>query len=273
MIALLIILCLFVANPPLFAADEPAPLDIELLSRGRPIFPIVWNAYRPAPLPPVNHRNGPQISSRIQQGKLSLSLSEFLKLVVENNLSLQAARYNYLISQIDLLRARSGQAARGAPSVPVPGALFAGAIGAGVGNSANFSNGGTGATAISGSSRSVVLGPRGTFDPTISINMSWDRLVNPLNSVRVAGTPTVAIPSAVLQTIWQQELPFGTSYSLAFNMQRQSTTQAHILYNPAFTSFLGLTIYHPLLNGAGRAFTQRFVSLTENDRRIAYVSW
>src|SRR6059036_3005746 len=143
MIVLLSLLCLFVANLPLVAAEQPSPLDIKLLSRGRSMFPIVWNAYRPAPLPSIDYRNGPQISSYTQQGKLSLSLSEFLKLVVENNLSLQAARYSYLISQVDLLRARSGQAARGVPSVPVLGALFAGAIGAGIGNTANFSNGGT----------------------------------------------------------------------------------------------------------------------------------
>jgi outer membrane protein TolC len=53
-------------------------------------------------------------------------------------------------------------------------------------------------------------------------------------------------------------------------MQRQTTTQAHILYNPGFTSFLSLAVYHPLLNGAGRDYTQRFRNLAENDRRIAY---
>ena len=258
---------LFVANVPLFAAD---PLDIGLLNHGRVVFPRVWNAYRPAPLPPVDPNNGPNVYGRIQQGKLALSLNEFLQLVVENNLTLQAARYNYMIAQVDLLRAKSGQAARGVPSAPVPGALFSGAIGAGVGTTSNVNNGGTGGTAISANAKALVLGPRGAFDPTISINMSWDRVVNPLNTVKVAGIPTVAIPSAVLQTRWQQQLPFGTSYSLSFNMQRQTTTQAHILYNPAFTSLFSLTVYHPLMNGAGRAFTQRFVNLTENDRRIAY---
>ena len=269
-IGLLSLLGLFVANFPLFAAEQPSPIDIDLLSRGRPMFPRVWDVYRPAPLPPVDGSNGPQVAAHIQQGKLFLSLSEFLKLAVENNLDLQAARYNYLIAQVDLLRARSGQAARGVPSVRVPGALFAGAIGAGVGNMTTGNNGGTGGTAISASARSVVLGPRGTFDPAISINLSWDRVVNPLNTIRVAGIPVVVTPSTVLQTRWQQELPFGTSYSVSFNMQRQSTTQAHIIYNPAFTSFLSLVVYHPLLNGAGRTFNQRFVNLAENDRRIAY---
>ena len=269
--------CFFVAgfSAPLVAqpaSNAPAagPIDLELLSRGRPVFPTVWNAYRPVPLHPIDSSNGPRVLRYIQQGKLAVSLSEYLQLIVENNLALEAARYNYLIAQVDLLRARSGQAARGVPSAPLPGALFAGAIGAGVGNISNVSNGGTGGTAISASARQVFGGPRGIFDPTLSINMSWDRVVDPLNSTRVAGTYNVAIQSSVLQTRLQQELPFGTSYAISFNVQRQTTTQAYIRYNPAYTSFFSLDVYHPLLNGAGRAFTQRFVAVAENDRRIVH---
>jgi outer membrane protein len=261
------VLCLFVAGSSLFAQST---MDLELLSHGSPLSPRVWKAFRPTPLPPVNPNNGPTIARYIRDGKLVLSLADFLHLVVENNLTLEAARFNYIISQVDLARARSGQAARGVPSAPVPGALFAGAIGAGLGNTANVANAGTGATSISASARQVFSGPRGTTDPTLSINMSWDRVVNPLNSIRVSGISTVTTPSAVLQTRYQQELPWGTSYSIDFNMQRQSTTQRNILYSPAYTSYFGLDVYQPLLNGFGRAFTHRFVSLAENDRKISY---
>ena len=265
----------FALQPALLAqsADsaQPAPqLDINLLNQGRPAVPFIWRPYRPVSLPPVDASNGPIVSHDIQQGKLALSLSQFLQLVVENNLTLEAARYNYLIAQVDLLRAHSGSAARGVPSVPVPGAFFAGAIGAGIGNILNVTSNGTGSTAISGGANQVNVSPRGTFDPTISINMSWDHVTDPLNTTKVSGTYTVTSPTAVLQTRWQQELPWGTGYSFSFNMQRQTTTQAHILYNPAWTSFFSISIYHPLLNGSGRAFTQRFVTLAENDRRIAY---
>ena len=252
------------------SAGPASLLDINLLNRGRSTFPQVWQPYRPAPLPSVDSNNGPELTNYIHQGKLAVTLDQFLQLVVENNLAVEAARYNYLISQVDLLRTQSGQAARGVPSLPVPAALFAGAIGAGVGNILNVTNQGTGGTAISGNAKSVSINPRGIFDPTISINMSWDRVVNPLNTTKVAGVSTVAIPTAVLQTRWQQQLPFGTGYSFSFNIQRQTTTQAHILYNPSWTSFSSISVYHPLMNGEGRAFTKRFVDLAENDRRIAY---
>jgi outer membrane protein TolC len=249
-----------------------APLDLDLLSKGRPMLPLVWNTFRPAPLPAVDPNNGPKVTAYVKQGKLALSLAEFLQLVAENNLGLQAARYTYLIAQLDLQRARSGQAARGVPGMPVPGALFGGAIGAGLGNTTNVSNNGTGGTSISGAARQVFIGPRGTSDPTLSINMSWDRVVSPLNSTRVAGTSTVTSPSTVLQTRFQHELPFGTGYTIDFNLQRQTTTQAHILYNPAFTSYVGLQVYQPLLNGFGRKFNHRFLNLAENDLRFAYDS-
>jgi outer membrane protein len=267
----LCLLCLFVANFALFA-QTTAPNDLDLLSRGRPAFPLIWNTFRPAHVPSVDPNNGPMLTSFIKQGKLALSSSEFLRLVLENNLALQAARYNYLIAEVDLQRARSGQAARGVPGVPVPGALFGGALGAGLGNILNVSNNGTGGTSISGGATQVQIGARGTQDPTLSFNISWDRVVSPLNSARVAGTSTVVTPSAVLQTRFQQQLPFGLGYSVDFNVQRQTTTQRNLLYNPAYTSFFGVQVYQPLLNGFGRTFTRRFVSLAENDLQSALIS-
>jgi outer membrane protein TolC len=114
----------------------------------------------------------------------------------------------------------------------------------------------------------VSVGPRGIFDPTLNINVSYDQLVNPLNTTKVAGVTSVDVPSVVLQTRLQQELSHGTSYSVSLNLQRQRSTQAGLLYNPAFTSFTSLQVYQPLLNGFGLALTQRFVTLAENNTKI-----
>jgi outer membrane protein len=259
----------FFAGMPLRGrAGEPAPIDTRILNRG-PSSLRLWSPYRPMPLPPLNTQNGSLLEEAIHNGKLELSLAEFLRLVVENGLDIESDRYTYLLAQTDLLRARSGQAARGIPQAPIPSALFAGAIGAGVGNNANVSTAGTGAAAISAAAKQIVIGARGNFDPTFSLNFSLDRVVSPLNTVRVAGTPTVTVPSAVLQTRFQQELPWGSSYSVSFNLQRQSTTQRFLLFNPAFTSYLSFQIYQPLLNGFGVALNRRFITVAENDRKIS----
>lgn len=256
------------AAAPLLAQSNDL-IDGDFLHRGPAVFPKIWKSYRPAYLPQPHLRNGPHLSERLHEGRLDLSLNQLLQLVVENSLALEADRYNYLIAQTDLLRAYSGQAARGIPGAPVPSGLFAGAIGAGVGNNANVSTAGTGGAAITAAARSVVIGPRGAFDPTLSTNFSFDRVVSPLNTAVVSGTPTVTVPSTVLQTRFQQELPWGTSYSFSFNLQRQSSTQSHLLFNPAFNGFYSIQFYQPLLNGFGFALTRRFITFAENNRKIA----
>jgi outer membrane protein len=259
--------CAWLTEPLLLA--QSTPIDADLLSRGPTAVSRPWKPYRVLPLPPINAVNGPLLRQAVREGKLQLSLADFLRLVVENGFDLESDRYIYLLAQTDYLRARSGQAARGLPGAPVPAGLFAGAIGAGVGNNANVSAAGTGAAAISGAARQVVIGARGNFDPTFSVNFSFDHLVNPLNTVRVAGTPTVTVPSTVLQTRFQQELSYGTSYSVSFNLQRQSTTQRFLLFNPAFTSYFSIQVYQPLLNGFGWALNRRFIKVTENNRKIS----
>ena len=250
-------------------AQSSGLIDGDFLNRGTPLFPKIWKVYRPAYLPQANLQNSPRLSSSLRDGKLALSLNDLLQLVVENSLALEADRFNFLISQTDLLRAKSGQAARGIPGAPLPSGLFAGAIGAGLGNIIGVSPLGIGAAAISANAKSVVLGPRGIFDPTFSANFSFDRVVSPLNTVQVSGVPTVTTPTTVLQTQLQQQLPFGTSYSVAFNFQRQSSTQRGLLFNPAFNGLLSATFYQPLLNGFGFGLTRRFITFAKNNRKIA----
>lgn len=250
------------------AAEGPDRLDPGGLSRGAPAFPRIWAPYRPITLPDIELHNPPSLRQRIAGGALRLPMRDFLQLVLESNLDLYAAHFDAAIAEVDLLRAESGQAARGAASAPLPGGLFAGAIGAAVSSTAPLSPGGTGGAAISTQGRLVVFGPRGNFDPTVSLNLSYDHLVNPLNTKKVAGLAAVTIPSTVLQTRLQQELPYGTSYSLSFNLQRQSSTQAGLLFNPALTSFFAVQVYQPLLNGFGLALTKRFVTFADNNRKI-----
>ena len=267
-----LILSLSLAPALAHADDAPVPalrvVDVSRLSAGPAPFPFVWRPYRQVSLPPLDLHNGTTLAQHLASGTMQLSLPEFLRLVVENNLDLYGARYDYAIAEVDVLRATSGQAARGTSSSPLPAALFAGAIGAGVSSTAALSAGGTGGAAITTQGKLVTIGPRGIFDPTLSMNLSYDHVVSPLNTKKVAGVAAVTVPSTVLQTRYQQELPFGTSYSVTFNLQHQQSTQAGLLFNPALTSFWSLSVYQPLLNGAGHALTRRFVTIADNDRQI-----
>ncbi len=249
-------------------AQNAATFDLTTLSQGSREFPEIWEPYRPPRLPSLDFRNTPALYRHLADGKLSVSLDDFLKLVVENSLQVRADRYNYLFSQTDMLRAESGQAVRGVPSAPLPGSMFAGAIGAGVGGAATLSAAGTGGAAISTNGRLVVVVPRGAFDPTLLVNLSYDHVTSPLNTKVVAGAETVSVGSAVLQSRFAQELPLGTSYNITFNLQSQKSSQAHLLFDPAASSVLQFQIYQPLLNGSGLALTRRFITVGHNDQEI-----
>jgi len=69
----------------------------------------------------------------IREGRIELSLYQLEAAVLENNLDIAVARFNYFFAQADLLRTKSGQAARGVPGAVVPDQIFAGALGSGTG--------------------------------------------------------------------------------------------------------------------------------------------
>ena len=269
--AFALVLAFAIGTVPVEAQDTR--IDLTTIGRGASPFPFIWRPYREKALPKVDLRNGKQLARRLAGGTLRLSLREFLQLAVENDLDLLAARYGTAIAEVDVMRATSGQAARGTSDAPLPGSLFAGAIGAGVSTTAPLSAGGTGGAAISAQGKLFTLGPRGNFDPTLSANLSYDHVVSPLNTTKVAGAAHVTVPSTVLQTRFQQEFADGTSYAVSFNLQRQASTQTGLLFNPAMTSFVAVQVYQPLLNGFGIALNRRFVTVANNNRKIVLESY
>jgi len=259
-------LLLAVINSHIVVAADLPSVDY---SQGVKWFPKIWRAYQMPIIPKPNLANGRQLREMLRNGKIDLSLSRLTALVEENSLDMMASRYNIDIAETDVLRTRSGQAARGVPGVPQPGELFSSAIGAGVGAASTINAGGTGPTAITAAARQIVIGSRGTFDPDIQIGASFDRANSPLNTLQVAGVNAVDTPSTDFVTRFEKAFSTGFSFSVSFNSQRQSSTQQFLLYNPAYTSRMSVTMYQPLLNGFGFAVNRRFVNVAKNDLAVS----
>jgi outer membrane protein TolC len=256
---------------PLFAqnaTNPPAPSAaqgfIENYSRAPKLFPDIWQPYvqRPIGLPVLE--NSPRLGSLIHDGKLELSLADAMALTLENNLDIVIGRYVVPFSQTDILRTKSGQAARGFTGALFPGELNSGAIGAGVTNSG--SAGGTGnAGGITGGGGAVSIGPAGAFDPAVSFGFSFDRVVSPLNSVVVSGIPTTTSDATALNFSYAQMFTDGSSYSVSMSTLRQITTQENTLFNPDVTSRLAIGFNQPLLNSFGKLPNERFMMVARNN--------
>jgi outer membrane protein TolC len=200
----------------------------------------------------------------IHDGRLELSLSDALALTLENNLDIVVQRYVIPFAQTDILRSKSGQAARGFTGALYPSELNSGAIGAGV-TSAGATGGTGNAGGITGGGGAVSIGAAGAFDPTVSFATSYDRVTSPLNSEKVSGIPTTTSSAIAYSASYAQLFTTGTSYSVSMSTLRQSTTQENILYNPDVTSRLSIGVNQPLLAGFGRMANERFMTVAKND--------
>ncbi len=118
-------------------------------------------------IPGPDLTNSTNIPLIVQDGKLRLSMAQLVQAVVENNLTITAARYYPSIAQADLMRARSGASPRGVDATVIPSGVFAGAVGGSIlGTSGGGGGGGSNAGGITGSAKAVSVSPSGLFDPT-----------------------------------------------------------------------------------------------------------
>jgi outer membrane protein len=230
-------------------------------------FPQVLAPYRQRYIPPVDVNNTKSLSDMIRDGQIKLSLRDLAAAVVENNLNLAVARYNNYFAQADLLRAKSGQAARGVDTAgaSIPDALFSSAIGAGVGGAAGIGGGVAGVGSISGATKSLSLQPRGAFDPTFTFDFSWDRTTSPLNTIIVAGSPVVTTNTGFYEFGLQQAFTTGTSLGVDLANQRQSSTQQALVYDPDVITRMSVTVVQQLTQGLSRTVNRRFQIVARNN--------
>jgi len=259
------------AGPPLAGAQTaPAGTQGFLNNYGQAtsIFPNFWKPYVQQRIPLPLLENSPRLRDLIHDGKLELSLADAVALTLENNLDIVVGRYVVPFSQTDILRTKSGQAARGFSGALLPGELSSGAIGAGVTGSGG--TGGTGnAGGITGGGGAVSVGPAGAFDPSASFGFSYDRVTSPLNSLVVSGIPTTTSEASSFSFSYAQAFTNGASYSVSLSALRQNTTQQNTLFNPDVTSRLSIGFNQPLLNSRGYLPNMRFMYVARTNLNTA----
>jgi outer membrane protein TolC len=224
--------------------------------------------YHEQPVPRLVLENSPRVETLVNNGKLNLTLANALALALENNLDVAVQRYIPEFAQTDLLRSKAGQSPRGFTGGTTPGGLTAGALGAGLSGSGAGSGVGS-AGGITGGGGSVQVGSAGNFDPTLSVNFSYDRVTSPLNSSVVSGRYNVFGQTSAFTASYAQLFSPGTSYSLTLNGQRQSTTQENLRFNPASVTRFALGINQPVLNGFGRLYNERYIIVAGNNTKVA----
>jgi len=246
-------------------AQLPAPPPPDF-SRAAPLASI-FKPYLWRPIEGANLTNS--LSLAVEDGKLRLSMAQLVQAVVENNLTIATARYYPWIGQTDLLRARSGSSPRGVDATTIPSGVFAGAVGGSILASAGGGGGGSSNPGgITGSAGKVSISPSGVFDPSFRMSYSYDHTSSPLNTLVVAGIPTVTNATGAFSWNYVQAFSSGTSFTVSYAMQRQQSTQKHLLYDPDFTPGFTATVSQQMLNGFGFAVNRALIRVAENEQKI-----
>jgi outer membrane protein TolC len=213
--------------------------------------------------------NGKEAPLVVQDGKLRLSMAQLVAAVVENNLTIASARYYPWIGQTDLMRARSGASPRGVDATTIPSGVFAGAEGGSILGTAGGSGGGSSNPGgITGSAGRVSISPSGLFDPSFRMSYSLDHTSSPLNTVVVAGVPSVTNTTGAFSWSYVQAFSSGTSFTVSYAMQHQKSTQEHLLFNPDVTPGFTATVSQQMLNGFGFAVNRALIKVAENEQKI-----
>lgn len=111
------------------------------------------------------------------------------------------------------------------------------------------------------------------FDPTLSLNGQYNRLVQPLNR------PVLGFTGAALNQIkifdqntnsvtvdLTQNLLTGANYDINYSPQRTFVAgQNTFLFNPAYTGGLAFTLTQPLLRNAGVEVNKTFIRIAQNN--------
>jgi outer membrane protein TolC len=116
------------------------------------------------------------------------------------------------------------------------------------------------------------------FDPTLSVNGQYNRVVNPLNRPVFGGT--VGNLSQITPFDQRTEsvtvdatsnLITGGNVDLNYSPTRTNVNQnvaTGFLFNPAYTGGLALTLTQPLLRNAGINITKTFIRVAQNNATV-----
>ena len=108
--------------------------------------------------------------------------------------------------------------------------------------------------------------------PTLSSTLQGVKQDNPATSALAGGQTTITDNRFTTQVGMSQILPFGTSYSLAWNSARSTTTNIFTNYNPLLNSYVAFNLTQPLLRNRTIDQYRQQLQITHKQREASDVS-
>jgi outer membrane protein len=117
-------------------------------------------------------------------------------------------------------------------------------------------------------SRDAIMRAFGVFDPLATASFSDTRAIVPSGTL-LQGATTLNTLIQPLALQYQQTLPTGTQYVIAFNDFKTSTNSSFSTFNPELSSSINFSITQPLLRGRGVYINMLPVTIARSRLRVA----
>lgn len=240
-------------------------------SKGASVLSVI-GPYKPRFVAPTVLKNSPRIDQLMKDGQLMLSLDDAIALALENNLDLAIARYNNDIADTDLLRVKSGAAARGVNTGLVantPGGTGATSVGGGAGGTSTGA-GGAGAGAGGIVSSTLGAGPAiDSFDPIVTGTLQLERAQQQQSTTFITGTNFLTNNTGTADFAYAQGFQTGTLVTFGFNNTRSTTNNLRTTLEPQLASNYRATVRQHLLSGCCLFVNRRNIISAGYNKQIA----
>jgi len=227
-------------------------------TRGAVWFPNFTSVYKRPYVAEVDMANSTRIEKLLRDGNIYLSIEDAIALALENNLDIAYMRFEPLVADTDILRARAG-----------------GGVRAGGAETADLS---TGASAGGGGRAGLIpavrVGAAGgppvpQLEPVLTGSTSWGHNSNPTTSNFTTGTNTFISERSTNNITYSQAFLSGTAFSLGFNSLNSSSNSLRNNFNPSVTSSMALNFRQSLTQGFGRSINGRLIRIARNNREVS----
>jgi len=252
---LVIALAVMLAGQPVWAQNGARP-DY---SKGAVWFPNFTQSYKGPYVAEVNLANSPRIGQLLRDNNLYLSLEDAIALALENNLDVAFMRYEPLIADTDILRARAGGFVRAQGAEPSD-----------LSTGASAGGGPSGGPAIPQVRVGAAGGPPiPQLEPMITGSTGWGHRSNPTTSNFTTGTNTFISEAATNSLGFSQAFLTGTAYSFSFNTSSATNNSLRNNFNPSTNSSLAFNFRQSLTQGWGRSMNSRQIRIARNNREVS----
>jgi outer membrane protein TolC len=232
----------------------------------RPSAPILVRPYLAPYVPPVRIANSSRLRDLIRAGILYLTVQDAIALALENNIDIEVARYNPIISEWQLERSQAGGALPGVPSSASQAGNVAngqGVAGSQAAAGVNVGNNGTSGTSATNATIAQIGPVAQTLDPIVQEASVFSHQTAPQANAVQSILPVLISNTKNFSFSYQQGFLVGGNVTVSYKDSYLNENAPTDVLNPSSAPSLTLTYQQNLLRGFGIPVNARTIRVSQ----------